>query len=765
MTTIKKPKKPISIKKKKEKPSQRIAVKAISVEKNLNLKAQLQDYFGFDGFKEPQETIIKNLLSGKDALVIMPTGGGKSLCYQLPAIISEGCAIIVSPLIALMKNQVDLVRSYSSKDDVAHFLNSTLNKGQQKIVKDDLITGKTKMLYVAPETLTKEENIEFFKDLTISFFAVDEAHCISEWGHDFRPEYRRLREMMELISPDAPMIALTATATPKVQSDILRNLGLRNPQIFISSFNRANLFYEILPKINKDQTVKSIVRFVSQNKGKSGIIYTLNRKTTEELADMLMANGIKAVAYHAGLDSKLRAERQDLFLNEDVQVIVATIAFGMGIDKPDVRFVIHYNIPKSIENYYQETGRAGRDGMEGKCILYYSHKDVAKLEHLMRDKPLSEREVGAQLINETVAYCESSVCRRKILLNYFGEENGTAQCDNKMCDNCNNPKELMEAKTEALQVLTVVKGLDEQFTMEYLMHILRGKPNPKVKMFRHDDRDFFGIGKSQDEHYWNSLMRQMLLERLMQKDIEEYGVLKLTKKGFDFIKKPTSFKIILNNLFEDADADDDEVAPVTTATIMADQKLIELLKDLRKKVAKEKNLPPFVIFLEGSLEDMATIYPTTIEELEKCQGVSKGKAMRYGKKFVDLIVEYIGENEVERPDDFVMKGVVNRNNNKIFIIQNVDKKIPLEMIAKTKDLSINELLEDMETIVASGTKLNLDYAIDEMVDEYEQEEIIDYFKACETSSLQIAQEELADSSFSWEQLKIMRIKFLSVYGN
>ena len=597
MATVKTPKKSISDKEKKENPVQKkLAVKAISVEKNQNLKAQLQAYFGFDNFKEPQETIIKNLLAGHDALVIMPTGGGKSLCYQLPAIISEGCAIIVSPLIALMKNQVDLVRSYSSKDDVAHFLNSTLNKGQQKIVKDDLITGKTKMLYVAPETLTKEENIEFFKTLKISFFAVDEAHCISEWGHDFRPEYRRLREMMELISPDAPMIALTATATPKVQSDILRNLGLRNPQIFISSFNRANLFYEILPKINKDQTVKSIVRFVSQNKEKSGIIYTLNRKTTEELADMLMANGIKAVAYHAGLDSKLRAERQDLFLNEDVQVIVATIAFGMGIDKPDVRFVIHYNIPKSIENYYQETGRAGRDGMEGKCILYYSHKDVAKLEHLMRDKPLSEREVGAQLINETVAYCESSVCRRKILLNYFGEENGTTQCDNKMCDNCNNPKELMEAKTEALQVLTVVKGLDEQFTMEYLMHILRGKPNPKVKMFRHDDREFFGIGKSKDEHYWNSLMRQMLLERLMQKDIEEYGVLKLTKKGLDFIKKPSSFKIILNNLFEDADADDDEVAPETTAKVTADQKLIEMLKDLRKKVAKENKLPPFVIF-------------------------------------------------------------------------------------------------------------------------------------------------------------------------
>ena len=740
------------------------AVKAISQEKNLNLTAQLQSYFGFNSFKEPQEKIIQNLLAGNDALVIMPTGGGKSLCYQLPAIISEGCAIIVSPLIALMKNQVDLVRSYSSKDDVAHFLNSTLNKGQQKIVKDDLVSGKTKMLYVAPETLTKLENIEFFKELDISFFAVDEAHCISEWGHDFRPEYRRLREMMEMINPTAPMIALTATATPKVQSDILRNLGLRDPQVYISSFNRSNLYYEILPKIQKDQTVTSIVRYISQNKGKSGIIYTLNRKTTEELADMLMANGIKAVAYHAGLDSKLRAERQDLFLNEDVQVIVATIAFGMGIDKPDVRFVIHYNIPKSIENYYQETGRAGRDGMEGRCILYYSHKDVAKLEHLMRDKPLSEREVGAQLINETVSYAESAVCRRKILLNYFGEEYDTGQCT-KMCDNCNSPKELIEAKTETQQVLTIIKGLDEQFTMVYLMHILLGKPNPQVKMFRHDERDFFGIGKGKDEHFWNSLMRQMILEGFIKKDIEEYGVLKFTKKGTSFLKKPISFKIVLNNLFQGADGDDDEGIAVPVASNSLDEKLVSMLKELRKKVSKEKNLPPFVIFLERSLEDMATLYPTTIEELEKCQGVSKGKAVRYGKKFVDLIATYVEENEIEKLDEFVMKGVVNRNNNKIFIIQNVDKKIPLETIAKTKDLKIDELLEEMETIVASGTKLNLDYAIDELVDQYEQEEIIDYFKSCETSSLQIAQEELAESGFNWEQLKIMRIKFLSVFGN
>jgi ATP-dependent DNA helicase RecQ len=764
MATVKAKKSTGEEKEVKAKPVKKAAAKTANKSNNTDLKTHLQNNFGFDGFKDPQEAIIKNLLAGNDTFVIMPTGGGKSLCYQLPALISHGCALIVSPLIALMKNQVDLVRSYSSKDDVAHFLNSTLNKGQQKIVRDDLLAGKTKMLYVAPETLTKEENIEFFKDLNISFFAVDEAHCISEWGHDFRPEYRRLREMMQLIKPEAPMIALTATATPKVQSDILRNLGLRDPQIFISSFNRPNLYYEILPKIQKDQTVKSIVRFISQHKDKSGIIYTLNRKTTEELAEVLMANGIKAVAYHAGLDSKLRADRQDLFLTEEVQVIVATIAFGMGIDKPDVRFVIHYNIPKSIENYYQETGRAGRDGMEGKCVLYYSHKDVAKLEHLMRDKPLSEREVGAQLINEMVSYAESAVCRRKILLNYFGEDYDVKQCS-CMCDNCNSPKEQIEAKQQALQALTIIQGLDEQFTMDYIMHILKGKPNPQVKMFRHDERDFFGIGKDKDEHFWNSLMRQLILEGLIRKDIEEYGVLKLTKKGAAFLKKPVSFKIVLNNLFEGADADDDENSGSNTGSGAADEKLMEMLKDLRKKVAKENNLPPFVIFLESSLEDMATLYPTTVQELEKCQGVSKGKAIRYGKKFVELVAKFVEENDIVRPDDFVVKGVVNKNNNKIFIIQNVDKKIPLETIAKNKDLKIEELLEEMETIVASGTRLNLDYAIDELVDEYEQEEIIDYFKACETSSLAVAQEEMADSSFTWEQLKIMRIKFLSVYGN
>ncbi|MFC4263138.1 DNA helicase RecQ [Ferruginibacter yonginensis] len=729
-----------------------------------NLKQHLLNNFGFDTFKGQQENIINSLLAGNDTFVIMPTGGGKSLCYQLPAMILDGVAIIVSPLIALMKNQVDLMRSYSSKDHVAHFLNSTLNKGQIKQVKDDLTTGKTKMLYVAPETMTKEDNIEFFKTLNISFFAVDEAHCISEWGHDFRPEYRRLKEMTELISPTIPIIALTATATPKVQSDIVKNLGLRNPNIFVSSFNRANLYYEIQPKINVDQTNKSIVRFIQQHKNKSGIVYTLNRKTTEELAAMLNANGITAVAYHAGLDAKLRAQRQDQFLNEEVHVIVATIAFGMGIDKPDVRFVIHYNIPKSIENYYQETGRAGRDGMEGKCILYYSHKDVSKLEHLMRDKSLSEREVGAQLINETVSYAESSVCRRKTLLYYFGEQyDDKDSCGH--CDNCLHPKEKVEAKEATVDVLKTINALGEQFAIEYVLLILTGKATPAVKMYRHDELDVFACGNDKEPHFWSSLIRQMLLEGLLDKDIVEYGVLKITKAGKAFLKKPTSFKIVLNNLFEDANADDEATAPAGEPTGVTDQKLFEQLKELRKKVAKEKNLPPFVIFLESSLQDMATMFPTTMEELEKISGVSKGKSLRYGKPFLDVINQYVEENDIIRPDDFVMKSVANKNSNKIFIIQNVDKKIALETIAKTKELKLEELLEEMETIVASGTKLNLGYAIDEMVDEYEQEEIMEYFKGCQTSDLKVAQQELADGDFNWEQLKLMRIKFLSEYGN
>jgi ATP-dependent DNA helicase RecQ len=737
------------------------ATKVNPFSKAAILKA-LEQYFGFTNFKGTQEKAIDALLSGRDTFVIMPTGGGKSLCYQLPALMLPGCAIVVSPLIALMKNQVDLVRGYSENDEVAHFLNSSLNKGQVKEVKADLLSGKTKLLYVAPETLTKQENLDFFSDLNISFFAVDEAHCISEWGHDFRTEYRRLKEMMEEINAHVPIVALTATATPKVQTDIVKNLALRDPEVLISSFNRANLYYEVQPKVKKEVTVKSIVRYISQHKGKSGIIYTLNRKTTEELADLLKANKIKAVAYHAGLDQKLRADRQDQFLNEEVQVIVATIAFGMGIDKPDIRFVIHYNIPKSIENYYQETGRAGRDGLEGNCILYYSHKDVSKLEHFLRDKPLNEREVGAQLIDETVAFAESGACRRRSLLHYFGEAWEDTNCGH--CDNCLNPKEKMEAKDQLVQLLKVIEALNERFVADYVVQVIEGEYTPQLGLYRHEKLPVFGIGKAYDKLFWNSMVRQAMLDTMIEKDIEEYGLLKITAKGHKFLKKPASFKMVLNNVFDDANAEeDDQEGPEAAGT--TDDALFEMLKELRQKEAKKIALPPFVIFLETSLQDMATLYPTTLEELERCQGVSKGKAIKYGKPFVKMIEQYVEENNIEKPDDFVMKSVANKFNHKIYIIQNVDKKIPLETIAKNKDLKLEALLEEMETIAASGTKLNLDYAIDEWLDEYDQAEILEYFKNCETSSLQIAQEELNENNYSWEQLKIMRIKFLSVVGN
>ncbi len=743
-------------------PTTKKTTKTTAAPQNKELVAALEQYFGFSEFKGTQEQAILSLLSGRDTFVIMPTGGGKSLCYQLPAMMLEGCAIVVSPLIALMKNQVDLVRGYSENDEVAHFLNSSLNKGQVKLVKEDLLSGKTKLLYVAPETLTKQENLDFFSDLKVSFFAVDEAHCISEWGHDFRPEYRRLKEMMEEINSSAPIIALTATATPKVQSDIVKNLSLNNPEILISSFNRENLYYEVQPKIKKEQTVKSIVKYITKHKKKSGIIYTLNRKTTEELADLLKANNIKAVAYHAGLDQKLRAERQDHFLNEDVQVIVATIAFGMGIDKPDIRFVIHYNIPKSIENYYQETGRAGRDGLEGNCILYYSQKDVSKLEHFLRDKPLSEREVGAQLIDETVAFAESGVCRRRSLLHYFGETWPDKNCGK--CDNCLHPKEKFEAKSELVQLLQTIQALDERFVAAYVVQIITGHFTPQIGLYRHEKLPVFGLGKAHDELFWNSLIRQAMLEELIEKDIEEYGLLKLTSKGQKFLKKPSSFLVVLQNVFA-AELGEDEEGESGEEVATTDDRLFELLKDLRQVEAKKIGLPPFVIFLETSLQDMATLYPTSLSELERCQGVSKGKAIKYGKPFIDLIDTYVTENDIEKPDDFVMKSVANKSSNKIYIIQNVDKKIPLETIAKNKDLRLDSLLEEMETIAASGTKLNLDYAIDEWLDEYDQEEILEYFKSCETSSLQIAQQELSENDYTWEQLKIMRIKFLSVVGN
>lgn len=722
----------------------------------------LKEYFGFEKFKGQQEQIIKSVLAGNDTLVIMPTGGGKSLCYQLPAIISEGTAIIVSPLIALMKNQVDLVRGYSNNDNIAHFLNSSLNKGEIKQVKKDIMSGDTKLLFVAPETLTKEENIQFLKDVKISFIAVDEAHCISEWGHDFRPEYRRIRSMMELIGQQVPLIALTATATPKVQSDIVKNLGLINPKIFLSSFNRSNLYYDIRPKVKKEVVDKQIIQFVKQQEGKSGIIYVLSRKTTEEVAQLLNVNGVKALPYHAGLDQDVRANTQDDFLQEEVQVIVATIAFGMGIDKPDIRFVIHYNIPKSLENYYQETGRAGRDGMEGNCILYYSHKDVQRLEKFMKDKSVAEREMGAQLIMEMVAYAETSACRRKFVLHYFGENYDTSQCNN-MCDNCRNPKELFEGKEQINLVLKSVEETEETLTIISLVDFLTGRKTTEIENYGYNRKDYFGNGESQSELYWNSVIRQALMNNLLQKDIEHYGVLKLTDEGKKFIKKPISIKFAINQDFADANADggdEDESKPT-----VLDPKLLGMLKDLRKKLSKEQSIPTYVIFQENSLEEMATAYPITIDELSNISGVSKGKAERYGKPFLKLIEQYVEENDIDRPSDFVMKSIMNKSSNKVAIIQSIDKRIPLSDIAKTRNMKMNDLVDEIETIVMSGTKVNIDYYLEDILDDESIEIVFDYFSEAETDDLDTAFLELKSEGLTVEEVRLVRLKFFSEMAN
>ncbi|MCA0425898.1 MAG: DNA helicase RecQ [Bacteroidetes bacterium] len=723
-----------------------------------DLKESLRTYFGFDSFKGDQERIISNLLDGNDTFVIMPTGGGKSVCYQLPALMMPGTAIIISPLIALMKNQVDALRSLSH-EQVAHFLNSSLNKGEIATVKKDINAGQTKMLYIAPETLKKDETIDFLKTIDISFVAVDEAHCISEWGHDFRPEYRRIKQMVKEIK-DVPMIALTATATPKVQSDIMKNLQMSDAVVFKSSFNRSNLYYEVRSKGKKGEAIKEIVSFIKTKNNKSGIIYCLSRKKVDEIAGILQANGIKALPYHAGLDAKMRADHQDRFLMEDADVIVATIAFGMGIDKPDVRFVIHYDIPKSIEGYYQETGRAGRDGLDGDCILFYNPADIDKLEKFLKDKPVAEREIGELLIFETQAFAESSSCRRKFLLHYFGEEFDEAGC-NCMCDNCRHPKEKENAQAAAVDALKVIREIKGKYNLKHVVDILVGNKTHEVAMSGHHELEWFAKGSDRDENYWKSVIRQLLLRGLVTKNIENYGLLSLNESGEKFIKKPAVFEISLDRKFEKF-ADDDE--SVNESEGAFDQVLYDMLKDLRKKIAKEKNLPPYIIFQDPSLEEMALKYPITLDELAKISGVSPGKASKYGKPFVQLIDKYVKENEIERAEDVVIKSVVNKSARKIAIITNIDKKISLDDIARGQGISKEELLGEIENIVNSGTKLNLKPYVYEITDEEIVDEVMDFFRKTNEDVMTFALKEYGEE-FSKDDLHLMHIHFISEMAN
>lgn len=730
--------------------------------KEIDLHGALKQYFGFSKFKGLQEAVIKSIVAGNHTFVIMPTGGGKSLCYQLPALIKEGTAIIVSPLIALMKNQVDAIRGVSNNEGVAHVLNSSLNKTEVKRVKEDIVSGVTKLLYVAPESLTKEEYVDFLRSVPVSFMAVDEAHCISEWGHDFRPEYRNLRHIIKRIGDHIPIIGLTATATPKVQEDILKSLDITDAKTFKASFNRPNLYYEIRPKTK--QVDADIIRFIKQHQGKSGIVYCLSRKRVEELAQVLQVNGINAVPYHAGLDPKTRVKHQDMFLMEDADVVVATIAFGMGIDKPDVRFVIHHDMPKSIESYYQETGRAGRDGGEGHCLAYYAYKDIEKLEKFMSGKPVAEQEIGQALLQEVVAFAESSISRRKFILHYFGEEfdNETGE-GGDMDDNVRHPKKRHEAQEDVVTLLDTVSKTNEKYKSKDLVHVLVGKSNALIASHKTDAQDFFGVGDDKDKRYWMALIRQVLVAGLLKKDIETYGVLRLSPEGRDYLESPESFMMTEDHVF-DEDGDDNVITAAKGGGAVADEQLMSMLKDLRKRNAKKLGVPPFVIFQDPSLEDMALKYPITLEELSNVHGVGDGKAKKYGKDFIELIANYVEENDIIRPDDMVVKSTGSNSSLKLFIIQNIDRKLPLDDIAASKGMSMGDFIKEMEAIVYSGTKLNINYWLDDILDEDQQEEIHDYFMDSESDKIDDAIEEF-DGDYDDEELRLYRIKFISEVAN